>query len=127
MPKTRENVVVWFDIPATDFDRAVGFYEKLLQTELRQEPAGPDIRMAIVPYADPNASGAIVAAPGMAPSANGPVLYLNVDGRLDQVLDAVPGLGGRVSLPRTELPPGMGAFAHIIDSEGNRIGLHQAA
>ena len=26
--------------------------------------------------------------------------------------------------PKTALPPGMGFFAHFVDSEGNRVGLH---
>jgi uncharacterized protein len=29
-----------------------------------------------------------------------------------------------VLLPRTDLPPGMGCFAHIADLDGHRIGLH---
>jgi hypothetical protein len=32
--------------------------------------------------------------------------------------------GGRVVQDRTLLPEGLGAFAHIVDSEGNRVGLH---
>jgi predicted enzyme related to lactoylglutathione lyase len=27
-------------------------------------------------------------------------------------------------MPRIALPEGMGVFAHILDTEGNRIGLH---
>ena len=30
-------------------------------------------------------------------------------------------------VPRVELPEGMGVFAHILDTEGNRIGLHANA
>jgi predicted enzyme related to lactoylglutathione lyase len=36
----------------------------------------------------------------------------------------VQGAGGEIALPKTALPPGLGFFAHIIDSEGNRVGLH---
>jgi predicted enzyme related to lactoylglutathione lyase len=32
--------------------------------------------------------------------------------------------GGKISLPRTALPEGMGFYAHILDTEGNRVGLH---
>jgi predicted enzyme related to lactoylglutathione lyase len=35
--------------------------------------------------------------------------------------------GGRISTPRVDLPEGMGSFVHLIDSEGNRIGLHALA
>jgi len=33
-------------------------------------------------------------------------------------------LGGQVALPRQALPPGMGFFAHVLDLDGNRVGLH---
>ena len=32
--------------------------------------------------------------------------------------------GGKIVEPKTALPPGMGHYAHFMDSEGNRIGLH---
>lgn len=36
----------------------------------------------------------------------------------------VPAAGGKVVTPKTALPEGMGYFAHFVDSEGNRVGLH---
>ena len=47
--------------------------------------------------------------------------------RLDTVLARVAGAGGRVTTPKVQLPEGMGCFAHITDSEGNRVGLHALA
>jgi predicted enzyme related to lactoylglutathione lyase len=35
--------------------------------------------------------------------------------------------GGRVQTAKTALPPGMGFFARIEDSEGNAVGLHAPA
>jgi predicted enzyme related to lactoylglutathione lyase len=35
--------------------------------------------------------------------------------------------GGRITLARTALPEGMGFFAHFVDCEGNRVGLHALA
>ena len=37
----RKNAAVWFEIPATDFDRAAGFYETIFGTELKHENFGP--------------------------------------------------------------------------------------
>jgi len=45
----------------------------------------------------------------------------------DTVLARVASLGGKLLTPKTALPPGMGFFAHIEDSEGNRVGLHALA
>ena len=61
------------------------------------------------------------------PSAEGVRIYLDVGDALDPVLNRVPAAGGSISKPRTALPPGMGSYAHIIDSEGNCVGLHAAA
>ena len=63
----------------------------------------------------------------MWPAADDVVTYLNADPSLDAVLARVERAGDKVALPRTELPKDMGCFAHIVDSEGNRVGLHAMA
>ena len=60
----------------------------------------------------------------MVPAASGTTVYLDASPSLDAALTRATAAGGRVVLPRTELPEGMGCFAHIIDTEGNRVGLH---
>ena len=50
----------------------------------------------------------------------------NAGESLDSVLNRVAAAGGEIATPKTALLPGMGAFAHIIDTEGNRVGLHAA-
>jgi hypothetical protein len=65
-------------------------------------------------------------APNLAGSESGTVIYLNCDGELDTVAGRVEGAGGRLLTPRVDLPGEMGAFFHIRDSEGNRVGLHAA-
>jgi len=35
--------------------------------------------------------------------------------------------GGRIATPKVQLPGDMGCFAHITDTEGNRVGLHSLA
>lgn len=119
----RPTAACWFEIPATDFDRAVAFYEALFAVKLRREDAG-DLRMAVFPYAEPGVGGAVASGHGLAPSKDGAVVYLNADGQLDAVLDRVGTLGGAVAMPRTALPDDMGSIALIHDCEGNRIGLH---
>ena len=55
------------------------------------------------------------------------MVYLGVDPGLDEALERVKRAGGKVALPKTELPEGMGVYAHVIDSEGNRVGLHASS
>ena len=57
-------------------------------------------------------------------AAAGTVIYLNVAERLDWTLALVEPAGGRIAQLKTTLPDGMGFVAHIVDSEGNRVGLH---
>jgi predicted enzyme related to lactoylglutathione lyase len=119
----RASRVVWFEIPATDLKRATAFYESILVTKLRPENAGNhDLR--VFPYEEPGVGGCLMRGPGFQPGANGPVAYLNADPVLEDVLKRVTPAGGKIVVPRTDLPEGMGCFAQIIDSEGNRVGLH---
>lgn len=122
----RKNRVVWFEIPAKDLARAGKFYETILGTSLKPESFGPH-EMRMFAYEDGAAGGCLLKGPGYAPAADGVVTYLNADPSLDAALARVERAGGKVALPRTELPKDMGCFAHIIDSEGNRVGLHAMA
>src|SRR6266436_6134929 len=118
------SVPAWFEIPSADLDRAVRFYETVLETRLRREDMGP-MRMAVFPSEKPLPTGALVHAPGFAPAETGTVVYLNVDD-IRPVLARVPAAGGAVALPLTALPEGMGVFAQIRDCEGNRVGVFSA-
>lgn len=113
----------WFEIPVRDFARARRFYEAMLGVTLREERMGPS-HMGIFPCQTPVAGGCICAMDGYAPSQTGTIVYLTTLGDLQQQLDRVSGLGGGVLLPKTALPEGMGFYAQIRDSEGNRVGLY---
>ncbi len=118
----RPSRVVWFEIPAGDLARATAFYEELLQMKMLPHQ-GVGAKMNIFPYAEPAISGSVIEGETAEPG-KGPVVYLNADPSLDQVLSRVEKAGGTVVLGRTELPPGMGAFAQFRDTEGNVVGLH---
>jgi len=120
-------VAVWFEIPASDLERAARFYETLLGLSLRRETMG-SARLAVFPSAEGSGGGCVMAGASTSPGADGGTLvYLNADGRLDAALSRLQGAGGALLTPVTELPEGMGRFAHIRDSEGNRVGLHAIA
>lgn len=117
------NAITWFQVPATDFGRAVKFYSSVLKKELRVETMLGE-RMGIFPYDGEGVSGAVTEAPYLKPSLDGNNVFLRVDGELDQALARVEAAGGHVMTPKTKLGPDMGHFAVICDTEGNRIGLH---
>ena len=119
--------ISWFEIPALDLNRASAFYEQILAVTLNRGDMGPT-SLAVFPYDRDHATGGcLMSGPGFKPSADGAVVYLNADPSLNAILARIAPAGGSIALPRTELPPGMGAFAHILDTEGNRVGLHSYA
>lgn len=115
---------VWFEIPATDLDRAIKFYEEIFAKTLRRESMG-GIELGVFPYEQPNTGGAVVKGPAYQPSGDGtgPVVYVAANGEIDAILARVPAAGGSVALPKTSIED-VGAIAHVIDPEGNRVGLH---
>jgi predicted enzyme related to lactoylglutathione lyase len=117
LPATALN---WFYIPANDLDRAVRFYGTILEAPLRVGDFGGE-RVAVFAHREDGAGGALVKG---TPSSAGTLVYLTADGRLDRALALVEGAGGSIAVPKAALPNGMGYSAEIIDSEGNRVGLH---
>jgi predicted enzyme related to lactoylglutathione lyase len=119
------TVPAWFEIPAADLDRAVRFYEQVLAARLTREEMGP-MTMAVFPHEKPHPTGALVRSEGYEPATAGTVVYLNLSD-IRPALERVPTAGGEVTLPLTALPEGMGVFAQIRDTEGNRVGLFSRA
>ncbi|GAA6142550.1 VOC family protein [Hydrogenophaga sp. 5NK40-0174] len=123
------HAINWFEIPVTDMDRAQRFYETLTGTRLKREPfGGPGNEMCVFDRDGADAiKGALFKAPMMQPSEAGSVVYLNAAPAIDAWIGRVDAAGGKVLIPKVTLPDGMGYFAHIQDSEGNRVGLHALA
>jgi uncharacterized protein len=123
---TMNNAITWFEIPTQDLNRAAGFYAQVVGTQLRRETMGPH-EMAIFPYTAPaGVGGCLIATETFTPSTEGSLVYLHVGKDLDAALARTAKAGGKVALGKTALPGDLGHFAHIIDSEGNRVGLHAA-
>ena len=120
----RTDALTWFEIAAADLERATRFYEAVLGQPLKTETMGP-ATMSLFPYQEPGVGGCIIAAgDGHTPSSSGTVIYLNAGPKIDDALARVAKAGGKVVLPKTALPGDLGFFAHMIDCEGNRVGLH---
>ena len=122
-----KNAISWFEIPATDLQRAQKFYETIF--DMHMIPLDlPQIQMRLFPLADNTngVGGSLCSSGGFhSPSENlGPLLYLNANPDVQIVLDRVERAGGRILVPKTQISPEYGYMAAFIDSEGNRIGLH---
>lgn len=114
----------WFEIPALDLARARRFYGTVLGTELAEVPFGDDL-MAMFPTSEEAVGGCLIQGHTVQPpSEGGTVVYLDASPSIDAAVARVAEAGGAVIVPVTALPPGMGHFAVIRDTEGNRVGLH---
>ncbi len=121
------NAISWFEIGTTDLDRATKFYETIFGVSLAPMDL-PNIKMRMFPLDDmmTQVGGALVDSGGFhKPSGtDGPLIYLNGNPDVQNILDKVEAAGGKIMVPKTEISPEYGFMAVIIDTEGNRIGLH---
>jgi uncharacterized protein len=120
------NQIVWSDIPVADLDRAIRFYSGVLGAPIHKEQKG-GMSFAVLPHKEQEVSACLIPAGPEAsdnkPSSNGPLLYFNCQGRLDEAIGAVVPNGGKVLKPKHPIGP-YGLRALVLDSEGNRIALH---
>ena len=122
-----KNAISWFEIPTQDIGRAQKFYEAIFGITMMPSEI-PNIKMRKFPMDDmmTDVGGAIVDSRGFhKPSAtDGPLIYLQANPDVQVILDRVVAAGGSIMVPKTEISPEYGFMAVIIDTEGNRIGLH---
>lgn len=118
-----KEYVTWFEVPAYDMLRAKAFYDHVYGIAMDTAQVG-DFAMAYFPT-ESGIGGAVVQGPGCLPNDTGALLYLNADCGLDLMLERVQHAGGRVVMGRTLIGEGAGWFALIIDTEGNRLALHE--
>ena len=117
-----KNAVNWFEIPVNDYERAIGFYEYVLNTRLKRDTMD-GIDFAAFPCEEQGVSGSLTKADFLTPGTQGSVVYLSAEGILDQALDRAIQKGAQVVFPKTHIGE-CGFIAHLIDSEGNKVALH---
>ncbi len=119
------NAINWFEIPATNFSRAVEFYAKVLGGELHKQEMG-GIEMGFLPMDGEGVGGAVCAGNDYKPSAEGAMIYLNGGTDLAEPLSKVEGAGGKVMMPKTKISDEIGYMAIFLDTEGNKLAFHSA-
>jgi hypothetical protein len=123
---TFKNAISWFEIPATDLGRAQKFYETIFNIQMIPLDT-PNLQMRMFPVEDMmnGIGGAISKAGSYKPSAtDGPLVYLNANPDVQNVLDKIEAAGGKIVVPKTQISPEYGYMAVFIDTEGNRVALH---
>ncbi len=116
--------VQWFEIPVTDMARASTFYTTVLGKTLTKYDDMPGMEMMMFPWKEgaPFAGGSLVKSANSKPSREGVVIYFTCEDIADE-LTRVESAGGKILMPKTQIGK-EGCIAHMLDTEGNRIGLH---
>lgn len=120
------NSLNWFEIPATDIERARSFYGAIFNCELDPVMDMMGMKMSNFPWepGSGKANGGLCQSDMHKPSQEGAVIYLNANPNIQEVIDRIENAGGKVVMPKTQISPEIGYMAFFIDSEGNKIGLH---
>ncbi len=115
--------VVWTEIPVTDLDRAIAFYQAVFGLQVLRDDTGPN------PVANFSDARNIVSGhlyPGKpASEGQGPTIHLVLSDKLEDGIARCTAQGGTVISPAITIPPGR--FAYAIDPDGNSIGLFEPA
>ncbi len=120
-----KRLVSFFEIPVHDFNRAIRFYEQVLDVQL-EIMEGETEKMAFFPKEEGECPGAIswTADGSFRPSGDGVLISLSCE-NMEQALDTVTARGGRILFPKTRIQAeGRGYFSLFMDSEGNKLGLY---
>jgi len=118
-----QNSIHWVEIPTTNIERAVGFYNNLLSIEMKVMEV-MSMKTAFFPHtAETQSGGCLMQGPNYIPSDKGTLIYLSAGENLQTALDRVDAAGGTIVLPKTSLGAN-GYMAHILDTEGNKVGLY---
>ncbi len=116
------NQFVWVDIPVLKLDRAIRFYSAVIGMEV-QKNEYPGMSIGTLPHKDGEVGGCLYLSDKVKPSVDGPLVYLNAHGRIDEAIDAVEPSGGKILTPKESIGP-YGFRAIFLDTEGNRVALH---
>ncbi|MCC8088417.1 MAG: VOC family protein [Rikenellaceae bacterium] len=118
-----EKLLAFFEIPAGDFERAVDFYETVLELKLSVTEREAE-KMAFFPEENGKYPGAISFTNGFEPSKDGVLISLQVRS-MEETIARIETSGGRIVKSKTKIEAeGMGFFALFSDSEGNTVGLY---
>ena len=116
------NPIQWLEIATTDLERAKTFYSKVFKLQFEYIEM-PDSKMYM--FGNPGkegSSGALVQSGNSKPSSDGTIIYFSCED-ISNELAIIEKEGCKILIPKTDIGE-FGFFSQVIDTEGNRIGLH---
>lgn len=120
-----KNALVWCEIPVTDMEKSVAFYNEVFGYTLTIDNSGPN-PMAMIPNKDSMGGAAGHLYPGKpAKNGEGPTVHLAIADKIEAAMERVTAAGGMLRSPIVTIPPGR--FVYFQDLDGNSIGLFEMA
>lgn len=120
-----KTIINWFEIPSSDFDRAVSFYNTIMDTKLHTMKTPWWENMAM--FSDPNdmetVSWAIYWWKDRKPNSGWVTIYLNANWKIDEILDRIEKAWWKIEMKKTDIWEWW-KIALFNDTEWNSIGLH---
>lgn len=126
------NLVVHFEIHASEPQRLIDFYAELFGWTFTQFGDAPywaiDTGEGAIGMNEPGRgiNGGLTQRQGPAPERGAPVngcnVVVGVDGGVDELFQKGLGLGGREALPLSDME-GVGRIGYLLDPDGNVFGL----
>ena len=110
--------ICYLEIPAKTAEASADFYSAIFGWKVRRRGDG-----ALAFDDTGGVSGTWVKESDRTPDEHTRT-YIMVDGITD-TLERIRAAGGRILTPRTDIGPGMGAFAVFADPVGNEFGLYE--
>lgn len=123
MSHTPEHALVWCEIPVSDLNKAMAFYNTVFDFETKLDETGPHA-IAFLPTRDETGIAGHLYEGEPAGKGGGPTIHLAVPGTVEEAADRCWTAGGSVVGSIVEIPPGR--FQYIQDPDGNSVGLFEA-
>ena len=114
------HFTVWSEIPVTDLDRGIKFYDAVFNIELKIDDSGPN-PFAYFPTSDADGIGGHLYPGKPAGDGTGPTVHFACPDTVEDTLARVKDAGGKVVSDIIEIPTGR--FAYCLDPDGNSIGV----
>jgi predicted enzyme related to lactoylglutathione lyase len=115
-------IVAWTEIPVTDMDKSVAFYNDVFGYQMSIDNSGPN-PMAVLGSEMEAVGGHLY--PGKPAADGGNTVHLIVPDALEAAIARCKAAGGEVVSPAISIPPGR--FAYAKDLDGNSLGLFEPA
>jgi len=117
---SEQTIIAWNEIPVTDMEKSVAFYNEVFGYDMSIDTSGPN-PMAVL-GSGMEAGGAHLY-PGKPAPDGGSTVHITLPDALEAGVERVTAAGGQVVSPAIEIPAGR--FVYAKDLDGNSIGLFE--